>query len=162
MPTPDNNAHAYINSVLIGSRHVRLRSYGDLLASAPRKGRNRPRALSNEVRFYPRFGGEKFCQLGIQIDGHWTEDNTERVGSVNDWADAAETTLVELAADDSEGGILGVGLATVTFEFHHHTGIRSGTCQVEGVFNPIHENSYIINATLELSVTASLLTVPGS
>lgn len=162
MPTPDDAAHAYINEQLIGSRHIKLRGYGDLLASAPRRGRNKPKPLSSDIRWYPNFAGEKVCQLDIQINGRWTEDNTVRPGSWSDWADAAEETLVALAADDTDGGILGIGLATVDFEFHHHTGVRSGVCQVRGVVSPNHLAPHVINAVLEVSVAASLLSAGGS
>lgn len=152
MATADEDVFITVNGQLIGSRFCKLRDYNDLFASAPRRGANKPKPLLNEIRFYPRRGGEKVCQLGIQVNGRWTEDNAPREGTREDWAEEAHDFMLKLGAEDEEGGILGVGLATVTFELSYF-GIEVGSiCQPQGVYRVQWETSCIGNAILELSL----------
>jgi hypothetical protein len=156
MATPDQPVYAIANGFMLGTRQVKLLEYQDLLASAPRRGRNRIIPLSDEILLYPRRGGEKVCQLGIQIDGKWTDTNTAAAG---DPAENAHDLLVALSAEDGEGGLLGVGLASVAFEFHVWTMTYTGTAQILGVYEPNFGSPSICNAVLEVSVHPALLTV---
>lgn len=152
MATADEDVYIIVNSQMVGSRFCKLRNYNDLFASAPRRGRNLPHALANEIRFYPRFGGEKVCQLGIQVNGRWTEDNAPAAGTREDWAEEAHDFMLRLGAEEEEGGLLGVGLATVTFELHYFGLEVETVCQPLGVFGVSWEMSHIANATLELTL----------
>lgn len=156
MPTSEEPVYIVVNDQMIGSRFCKLLDYNDLWSSAPRRGRNKSHALTSDIRWYPRLGGEKVCQLKFQVNGRWTEDNTARAGTAEDWAEEAHDFMLRLGAEDDEGGLLGVGLATVTFELHYFSQTITTVCQPQGVHGVSWETDRIGNGILELSVAPLL------
>lgn len=151
MPTPNDLAWCVVNSTLIGTARVKLLDWSQLVNSAPRRGSNLPMPLADGRRNYPRRPDEKVVQLGVQIDGRFDDDGLPTVG---DWAEAATDTLVDLADED---GPLGIGLATVPFEFHLYGIQREADAQVHGIFGADFKAPHIVDVVLELVVPPRLV-----
>jgi hypothetical protein len=155
MPTPYRTEGLVLTD---GTSTVDLRTklhdchdWFDLLAGAPKRGRNRtvPGVRGRAIR--PRYGDELRGVLQVLIDGAWTVESTPHVGDRLENMQAGLHLLLDLVDGDDP--------LTVTV---HQTGslpVLAGILQVEDPGRPRFEAGRFCRLVLDVTLPAGRLQV---